>query len=168
MSLLSKYQASAREGHIQEILHIFAFLDIKPILTLYINPKIPHLDYSLQKYSSEFKEYYRDAKEVIPHTMPRPRGRSVIKTEHTYASSGANKVTRRSQSGYILFVNRSPVKWMSKRQQIVETSALSSEFIALKKFIEDIEHLILKIRMFGIPLSEDQPPTIILCDNETV
>ena len=87
VSLLSQYQASAREGNIREILHIFALLDVKPILALYINPEIPHLDYSLQKYSSEFKEYYRYAKEEIPHMMPRPRGISVIKTAHTDASS---------------------------------------------------------------------------------
>ena len=57
---------------------------------------------------------------------------------------------------------------MSKRQQTVETSAFSSEFIALVQFIEDVEHLIFKLRIFGIPISEDQPANFILCDNESV
>ena len=43
--MLSQYQASPREGHMREILHIFDFLDGKPILTMYMNPDIPHLDY---------------------------------------------------------------------------------------------------------------------------
>ena len=38
----------------------------------------------------------------------------------------------------------------------------------MKKFIEDIEHPRFKLRMFGIPLSEDQHDNIILCYNESV
>jgi len=58
----------------------------------------------------------------------------------------------------------------SRRQQTFETSAFSSEFIALKQCIEDIEHLRFKLRMFGIPLyqDEDGDATCILCDNESV
>ena len=47
-------------------------------------------------------------------------------------------------------------------------STLSSEFIALKQCIEDVKYLRFKLRMFGIPLSEDQPTIFILCDNEEV
>ena len=70
--------------------------------------------------------------------MPRPRGRSVVKSAFVDASHGENKVTRISHSGYVMFINRAPVNWMSKRQQTVETSAFSSEFIALKQCIEDV------------------------------
>ena len=100
--------------------------------------------------------------------MQRPRGRSVIKTAYVDTSQGSNKVTRRPHSGYILFLKRAPVKWISKRQQTVEMSAFSSEFIALKKCIKDIEHLRFKLRMLGILLSEDQPAILIWCDNEVV
>ena len=51
-----------------------------------MNPDIPHLDYLLQNDPSEFKEYYRDAKEEMPQNMPRPRGRSVITTAYIYVS----------------------------------------------------------------------------------
>ena len=70
--------------------------------------------------------------------------------------------------GHILFVNSAPVKWISRRQQTVETSAFSSEFIALKQFIEDLEHLRFKLRMFGIPIHDDGEPAHILCDNDSV
>ena len=65
--------------------------------------------------------------------MPRPRGRSVVASAFVDASHGANKVTRRSHSGYVLFINRAPVKWTSKRQQTVETSEFTSEFISPKQ-----------------------------------
>ena len=77
--------------------------------------------------------------------MPRPRGGSVVTSAFVDAYHGSNKVTSRSHSGYVLFVNIAPVKWMSKRQQTLETSAFSLEFIALKQCIRDVEHLIFKL-----------------------
>ena len=169
ISILSQYQASPREGHLEELLRIVAYLKKNPKLTLYMNPEYPAIDYSIFTTDSEtFKEYYRDAKEELPHRMPKPRGRSVVTTAYVDASHGANKKTRRSHSGHVLFVNRAPVKWYSKRQQTVETSAFSSEFIAMKHCIEDIEHLRFKLRMFGVPLSDDCPETHVLCDNESL
>ena len=111
-----------------------------------MDPALPRLNYSGHKnYSSEFKEYYRDAEEEMPHNMPRPRGISVVMSELFDTSHGANKVTRRSHSVYVLFVNRSPFKWMSKSQQTVETSSFSLEFLAFKHCIEDVEYLRFKL-----------------------
>ena len=50
----------------------------------------------------------------MPHKMPRPRGISVVMSAFFDAYQVANKVTRRSHSAYVLFINRAPVKWMSK------------------------------------------------------
>ena len=55
-----------------------------------------------------------------------------------------------------------------QRQQTVETSAFSSEFIAMKHCIEDIEYLRFKLRMFGVPFAEERPSTYVQCDNESV
>ena len=104
----------------------------------------------------------------MPYRIPRPRGVAVWTTAFVDSSHGANKVTRRSHSGHILFLNSAPVKWLSRRQQTVETSAFSSEFIALKQCIEDVEHLRFKLRMFGIPIHDYGEPTHILCDNNSV
>ena len=169
VSLLSQYQASAREGHMREALRIFAFLDKHPKLTLYMDPQEPNMDYTLFRDDvGEFKEYYRDAVEELPHRMPKPRGVPVVTTAFVDVSHGANKVTRKSHEGHILFVNRAPVKWHSKRQQTVETSAFSSEFLAMKHCIEDIEFLRFKLRMFGIPIYDERASTYVLCDNEGV
>ena len=62
--------------------------------------------------------------------MSIPRGRSVVTSAFFDASHRANKVKGRSQSGYVLFINRALFKRMSKRQKTVETSAFSLEFIA--------------------------------------
>ena len=75
------------------------------------------------------------------------------------------KITRRSHTGFIIFVNRAPIIWFSKRQSTVESSTFSSEFIAMKTCTEHIMALRFKLRMFGIPL---YGPTDVLCDNASV
>ena len=94
-------------------------------------------------------------------------GGSIKITAFVDASYAANKKTRRLHTGFIIFINRAPILWYSKRQQTVETSTFSSEFIAMKTCIESIQHLRFKLRMFGIPLPKGEPAQI-LCDNESV
>jgi len=99
------------------------------------------------------------------YLLPQPRRRSVTTTAHTDASHAANKVTRRSHTGFIIFLNKAPIIWLSKRQNTVEASTFSSEFIATKVCVEYIAALRLKLRMFSVSVSES---TKVLCGNECV
>lgn len=167
-SLLSQYQAAPREGHLGQAIHIFAYLKHRPKFTLYFDPTIPNIDYGqFTTRREDFAEHYRDAEEPLPHNMPKARGRSLTITAFVDASHAANKKTRRSHTGYLIFLNRSPILWYSKRQTTVEVSTFSSEFIALKVCTEAIEHLRYKMRMFGIPLVQGTPAHVF-CDNESV
>jgi hypothetical protein len=168
VALLSQYQANPREGHLEQLLHIFAFLKKHPKVTLYMSPEPPRIDYGdFQTNKSDFSEIYRDAQELLPHRMPEPRGRTIVTTAFVDASHAANKVTRRSHTGFVVFINRAPILWYSKRQQTVETSTFSAEFIALKACLEAIEHLRFKLRCFGVPMPQGEP-THVFCDNESV
>ena len=168
ISLLSQYQASPREGHLEQILHIFGYLKKKPKLTLYMDPDMPNIDYTVfNTKSDEFKEHYQDTCKELPPDMPRPRGRPITTTAFVDASHAANKKTHKSHLGYIVFLNRAPILWYSKRQQTVETSTFSSELIALKVCVETIIHLRYKLRMFGVSVP-DNHATHIFCDNESV
>ena len=168
VALLSQYMANPREGHMEQLLHIIAFLKRRPKLTLYLSPELPNMDYGdFQTNREDFLDMYRDAREGMPHKMPKPRGYGMTMTAYVDASHAANKVTRRSHTGYVIFLNRAPILWYSKSQKTVETSTFSAEFIALKVCLEAIEHLRFKLRCFGIPIPEDSP-TYVLCDNESV
>ena len=164
VSLLSSYQASPRVGHLEQLINIFAFLKRKPKLTLYFDTDIPVIDPNMFEGSTseEFRDIYRDAEEQLPDRMPKPRGRGVTTTAFVDASHAQDKRTRRSHTGFVIFVNRAPVIWYSKRQNTVETSTFSSEFIALKTCVESIVSLRTKLRMFGVPILEE---TKVLCDN---
>ena len=110
-------------------------------------------------------DFYRDAKEAIPENMPEPRGNSVTMSSFVDASHGNNQKDRRSQTGILIFINKSPIIWYSKRQPSVETSTFGAEFCAMKTNVEIIESLRYKLRMFGVPIDG---PANVYCDNEAV
>jgi hypothetical protein len=69
-------------------------------------------------------------------------------------------------TGVILYVNRAPIIWYSKRQNTVELSTFGSEFIAMKIAVELIaEGLRYKLWMMGVPVVD---PCNVFCDNEAV
>ncbi len=84
--------------------------------------------------------------------MPEPLGHSVTTTCYVDADHAGCKATRRSHTGLIMYVNRAPIVWFSKRQNTVESSTYGSEYIALKTAVDLIEALRYKLHMFGIPL----------------
>jgi hypothetical protein len=48
------------------------------------------------------------------------------------ADRASDRLNRRSQTGVLIFINRAPILWYSKRPNTLDTSTFSSEFIAMK------------------------------------
>jgi hypothetical protein len=164
ISLLSSHLALPRVGHLQQVYHIFGYLKAKPKRTLAFDPHHPDIDEN-RFVKHDWHDFYRGAKEPIPGDAPEPRGNVVSTHCFVDADHAGNLVTRRSQTGILLFVNRAPIIWYSKRQNTVETSTFGSEFVAMRIAVELIESLRYKLRMFGIPI---EGPTNVYCDNEAV
>ena len=81
------------------------------------------------------------------------------------ANHAGDNTTRRSMAGILIFCNRSPIIWHSKRQNGVETLTFGSDFTAMKNCVELIAAIRYKLRMFGVPIYGS---TDIFCDNEAV
>ena len=111
------------------------------------------------------KHLYPDADNPTPPGMPSPRGNSVDINVFVDADHAGNKITRRSHTGIIIYVNSAPIIWFSKRQNNVESATFGSEFIALKTALDLVEGLTYKLKMLGIPISG---PARIFCDNDAV
>ena len=164
VSLLSSHLALPRVGHLQQVYHIFGYLKGSPRRRIFFDPDHPNISEDrFQRY--EWVDFYRDVKEEIPLNAPEPRGREVSIHCFVDASHASEKVTRRSQTGVLIFVNRAPIIFYSKRQNSVETSTFGSEFTACKQAVEMIKGLRYKLRMFGVPL---EGPASMYCDNEAV
>ncbi|KAI2501848.1 Reverse transcriptase (RNA-dependent DNA polymerase) [Fragilaria crotonensis] len=164
VSLMSRYLVSAREGHLQQLFHVFAYLKQYDRSTMVFDDTEP--SYDPRRFATQDRsKYYPDAKEAIPENMPEPRGKPVMMTCFVDADHAGCQLTRRSHTGVILYINRAPIIWYSKRQNTVESSTFGSEFIAIKIAVELIEGLRYKLRMMGVPIED---PCNVFCDNEAV
>ena len=143
VSILSEYQANARQGHMNGVFHIFGYLKQNPKRTLCFSPLCPDLSGGNFNYEAakDFKEFYIDAEEEIPADAPESRGEEVIMIAYVDASHPSNKKTRRSHTGYLIFINMAPIVWYSKCQRTVESSAFGSEYIATKTCVEAFQAL---------------------------
>ena len=143
---------------------MFGYLKLKPKRKLGFDHSEPIVSEQM------FKKYYwqdflKDAKEAIPNDAPEPRGNLITTYCFADADHASNKITRRSQTGVSILINRDPVVFFSKNQATVELSTFGSEFIGSRIVIEIIEPLRYKLRMFGVPLSG---LTNMFMDNEAV
>ena len=131
VSLLSSYLALPRIGHLQQVYHIFGYLKLSPRRRLYFNPDYLKISES-RFHLFEWEGFYQDSEEPVPYDMPTLLGRSIEIHVFIDASHASDKTTRRSQIGILIFINRAPIIFYSKRQNLVETSIFRSEFTAMK------------------------------------
>ena len=97
--------------------------------------------------------------------MPAARGLGFVMRAFVDADHAGDTVTRRSRTGFLVYLNMAPIFWMSKKQTSIETSSFGSEFTAMKQCTEYIRGLRYKLRMMGIPC---EAPTFIFGDNQSV
>ena len=154
-----------RKGHLDQALHVFSYLRKYNKSKLVLDDSIPNFDSSSYFKVSDWSQYYPDAAEPIPGNMPETRGKSITTTCFVDADHAGCRRTRRSHTGILIYVNRAPIIWWSKRQNTVESSTFGSEFIAMKQSIDLIESLRYKLRMMGIQIDG---PTNLFCDNNSV
>ena len=164
VGLMSRFNALPRQNHMDTVLRVFAYLKQHKNSKLvfdYRQKDIP--EEMFQQY--DWTEMYPDAQEEIPEGMPEPLGQSVRISVFADAAHADDLVTRRSTTGIIVFINGTPIRWYSKRQNTVEGSTYGSEFIALRIASEMIIALRHDLRMLGFPLNG---PADLFCDNQSV
>jgi hypothetical protein len=108
---------------------------------------------------------YGKAKELLPPKMLEPLGHPVTILTFDDTNHTDTVVTSCSHSGILLFVQNSPILWLSWQQNTVETSMFGSEFVTLRTAHDMIIALRYKLRMFGVPL---EGPAQVFCDNQRV
>ena len=161
---MARFAAAPREGHFNRMLRVFGYLKRYPKYGIGIDTNEISLPTS-EESNVKWDEQYPGAMEELPGDMPAPKGKAVNITVYVDADHAHDQVTRRSVTGILLFVNNTPVKWHSKRQNTVETSTYGAELVALRIAVETTMEFRYKLRMMGIPI---QGPSQVLCDNKSV
>ena len=173
VSLLSQYLVQPRHGHLSQACNIIRYLMNRHSKGYVVmDPGKWYIEWTggadqvhPKEKAKYLQELYPDAKQSMPYDMPEPLGEPVLVTCFVDADHAGNRVTRRSHTGIIIYVNSAPILWYSKRQNTVESSTFGSELVAMKQATDMVEALFYKLRMFGIPIEGE---CRVLCDNEGV
>jgi len=104
-------------------------------------------------------------KEAKPVGRPETRGEGFTMRLYVDSDHAGDSTTRRSRTGFLVYLQNALIYWSSKKQTSVETSSFGSEFMAMKTATEYVRGLRYKLRMMGIPV---KGPTLIFGDNQSV
>jgi hypothetical protein len=125
VTLLSSFMAQPHIGHMEQVLHIFSYLKCHLQSNMVFDPNEINWDEGqFRKY--DWKEFYHEAIEAVLPNAPAPRGISVQMNVFCDSDHAGNKVTRRSHTGILIYLNSAPIQWYSKAQNTVESSTFGS------------------------------------------
>ena len=167
VSMMSSHLVMPRKGHLNQVLHIFAYLRKYHNTELVYDPSDRVVEQDVFKRrdwaSSEFGAV--QGKEEVPSNLPELRGLGFIMRTKVDVDHASDMITRCSRMGVLVYLNCAPIYWWSKKQNSVESSSFGSKFIAMKQCCEYVRGLRYKLRMMGISCED---PTFIYGDNQSV
>ena len=164
-SMMASAMALPRRGHLEQVYHIFAYLKNNHNAEMVLDPSEPEIDEGSFERQDWSHTVFGDSDEELPPNAPAPRGFGMKIRAFVDADHAGDTKTRRSRTGFLIFLNSAPIYWTSKKQTSIETSTFGSEFIAMKNCCEYIQGLRYKLRMMGIPCDF---PAYVYGDNKSV
>ena len=169
--MMASCMALPREGHLDQLFHIFSHLDSHDNAVMVFDPSCKVVEpgtFERQEWSD--CACGSDLKEELPKDMPKRRGLGFIVTAFVDSDHAGDSVTRRSRTGFFVYCNNALVYWMSKKQTTVKTATFGSEFNAMKACTEYIRGLRHKLRMMGIECGSPEcpSPAFVYGDNQSV
>lgn len=72
-------------------------------------------------------------------------------------------ITRKSTTGYCIFLGSSPISWKAKKQQVIARSSAEAEYRAMALTACEVTWLSTLLKDLGI---QNLPPTLLHCDNQ--
>ena len=164
-ALLSQYQASPREGHLEAAYSVVHYLQQNPSKIAVMDPADKICDSRRFNSDARWEEIYGDITEPVPPDAPEALGAPVTISVFVDSDHASNVVTRRSHTGVLIFVQNALIMSYCKRQNTVESATFGSELVAMRLARDLVVALRVKLRMFGIPITG---PANFFCDNEGV
>ena len=162
---LSSFSASPTIGHLKRVWGVFGYLKRYPDKEIVVDGSDPENDFGESSGDvevEELKTQYPDAVEQMDEKAPEAIYEEMATSIYVDADNGGDQVDRRSVSGILVMLEKTPVIWRSKKQPGVETSTYGSEFYAMKLAAEMAEEIRYKLRSFGIKVEK---PTRVYGDN---
>ena len=164
VTTLARHMMMPRQGHMHAMRRVFGYLLQNLYFSINYDVQEPNFEaHSVTKY--DWFPLYGNVKEEQPHGMPEPKGKPVVTSGFFDSSHASCLVTRRSTSSVLLFLNGTPIRWYSKRQNCVETSTYGSEVVAGRIAVDLMIELRYNLRMLGVPV---KGPSYLFGDNKSM
>ena len=93
-----------------------SYLRLKRNSRLSLDPSYPSIDLAKFNNGADWVTMYAGAKEAISDNAPKSLGKGVEIRMMVDSDHAGEKVTRRSSSGYMIFLNISLIDWLSKKR----------------------------------------------------
>ena len=125
-------------------MHIYVYLCEKHNTRLVLDPS--YLDINKSKFlQCNWKEFYGDVKEAVSPDAPEPHGKEVDLHMYVDSDHAGYKEAQISSTGFLIYINKALVQWLSKKQPTIETSVFGDEFVATKIGMETLHGLRCKL-----------------------
>ena len=108
VSMLSSYLAMPRDGHLQQVLHIFSHIKHHHNSRIIMDPSYPGIKVSdFPDY--DWENHYHGYKEEIPDNAPEALGLEMVIQAFVDANHAEDLLTRCSRTDFIIIVNSAPI-----------------------------------------------------------
>ena len=174
-SMISSHLELPRRGHLESLFNMFSYLKNHQNSEMMFDTTDTDVDTDDFQSEEWGLSIYVDVKEktltIISFSesgtgnIPESRGQGFTMTIYVDCDIDSDCVTRRSRTGFAIFLNGSPVYLRSEKQHSCEVSTFRSEFTSMKKDVEYVCGLRYKLRMMGIPCED---PDFVYGDNKSV
>ena len=153
VATMSRFRAAPRQGHMDRLKRIYSYAIRTKDYAIRFRTEQPDYSFLPDQDFDWTYSVYGDVHEILPDDMPEPLGESVTTTTTMDANLNHCLATGKSLTGWLHFVNKTPVDWYSKKQAAVETATYCSEFVAAKTATEQIMDIRQTLRYLDAPIT---------------
>jgi hypothetical protein len=118
-SMMSSHLCQPRVGHLEVVYNIFLSLEKRVEANMAFNDKIPRLDETAFHKSDWSESIYGKVEEKMPPNAPQALGNPVMMTCFIDAYHAGDKITRGSQTGFIIYLTHRLVHQEAKHVRII-------------------------------------------------
>jgi hypothetical protein len=154
-----------REGHLKTVKRILCYHKTFPNGRVIIDTSYPDHSVYPVKDNSHWVEIYQDTGEGIPKDFSHKKGPRVRMTVFVDVDHVHDLLTRTSITGIFVMLNNTPIRWISKLQNIVKTSTYGLELVVSRIATELILEVRYMLRSLRVALDG---PELMLRDNMSV
>ena len=162
---MSRFRAAPRVGHLERLKRMYGYVKRRQDAAIRFRTGLPSYDDIDVPEHDWMYTVYGNVKENIPDDTLEPKGGKVVTTTYIDANLLHDLTTGRAATGILHFVNGTPIKWFSKRQNTVETATYGSEFVAARVGTDQIIDLRTTLCYLGVEVEE---ASYMFGDNQSV